>query len=262
MTGKVDFKRTLDTYRAPRGGFAIVDVPAMQYLMIDGHGDPNESPAFGAAIEAVYPVAYKLKFASKRDLGRDYVVPPREALWWADDMSAFTSARDKARWDWTLLLMVPGWIGHDMFVAAVEQEKAKNPPARIDDLRLEDLAEGRCVQTLHVGSFDDEAAVLAQLHDDFIPAHGMRMAGKHHEIYISATSAASCPRSSARSSGSRSSPRQSRGRPLPRLSDIMSLIGEVMRAVRRPAAGPRRRAPTSPAATTGRPRPTGRRRRR
>lgn len=162
-----------------------MSVPDMQYLMIDGHGDPNTSPTFGAAIEALYPVAYKLKFASKRDLDRDYVVPPLEGLWWAEDMDVFTTVRDKSRWDWTLMLMVPDWIDRAMFTAAVEQAAAKNRPVRIDDVRLEVLAERQCVQTLHVGSFDDEADVLAHLHHEFIPAHGLRLAGKHHEIYLS-----------------------------------------------------------------------------
>jgi len=185
MADKIDFKKTLDSYKAPRGRFQVIDVPDLQYLMVDGHGDPNSSPAFAAAIESLYPVAYKLKFASKRELGRDYVVPPLEGLWSAQDMSTFTTARDKSRWDWTLMLMVPDWIERAAFVAAVEQAGAKNPPPRVDDVRLETLAEGRCVQTLHVGSFDDEAPVLAQLHDEFIPSQGLRPAGKHHEIYLS-----------------------------------------------------------------------------
>jgi hypothetical protein len=153
--------------------------------MIDGHGDPNTSPAFAGAVEALYPVAYKLIFASKRDLGRDYVVPPLEGLWWAEDMESFTAARDKSRWDWTLMLMVPEWIDQAMVASAVAQAGAKNRPARLDDVRLEMLSEGRCVQTLHVGSFDDEAEVLARLHDQFIPDQGLRMSGKHHEIYLS-----------------------------------------------------------------------------
>jgi hypothetical protein len=185
MTTKIDFKKTVDSYHAPRGRFRMVDVPDMRYLMIDGHGDPNTSPAFTAAVEALYPVAYTLKFASKRDLGRDYVVPPLEGLWWAEDMDAFTTARDKSRWDWTLLLMIPDWIDQAMVHAAVERVRAKNRPARLDDVRLETLSEGRCVQTLHVGSFDAEADVLARLHQEFIPAQGLRMAGKHHEIYLS-----------------------------------------------------------------------------
>ncbi|WP_422773358.1 GyrI-like domain-containing protein [Plantactinospora sp. WMMC1484] len=185
MTTKIDFKKTLDAYQAQRGRFRVVDVPDMRYLMIDGHGDPNTSPAFGRAVEALYPVAYKLKFASKRDLGRDYVVPPLEGLWWAEEMASFTSARDKSRWDWTLMLMVPDWIDRAMFVTAVEQAGARSQPARLVDVRLETLSEGRCVQTLHVGSFDDEAGVLAQLHHEVIPEHGFRMAGTHHEIYLS-----------------------------------------------------------------------------
>jgi hypothetical protein len=182
---KVDFKKTLDTYRAERGKFRLVDVPDTQYLMIDGHGDPNTSPAFTEAIEALYPVAYKLKFASKRALDRDYVVPPLEGLWWADDMDVFTAARDKSRWDWTLMLMVPSWLGRDMFTTAVRQAGAKSRPTRVDDVRLETLSEGRCVQTLHVGSFDDEAEVLERLHHEFIPGEGLRRTGKHHEIYLS-----------------------------------------------------------------------------
>lgn len=182
---KVDFKKTLDSYTAKKGRFRILDVPEMAYLMIDGHGDPNVSPEYGASIETLYPVAYTLKFASKNELGRDYVVPPLEGLWWADDMDSFTSARDKSQWDWTLMLMVPDWIDHDMFTEAVEQTRAKSSPPRLDDLRLESLAEGRCVQTLHVGSFDDEAPVLAAMHDEFIPSHGLQMVAKHHEIYLS-----------------------------------------------------------------------------
>ncbi|MEV4496933.1 GyrI-like domain-containing protein [Micromonospora arborensis] len=187
MTGdeKIDFKRTLDAYRAHRGQFRMVDVPDLQYLMVDGHGDPNTSPAFTEAVEALYPVAYKLKFASKRTLLRDYVVPPLEGLWWAEDMASFTTARDKSQWDWTLMLMVPDWIDQTMFAAAVEQTGAKHRPARLDDVRLQTLTEGRCVQTLHVGSFDEEADVLARLHQEFIPGHRLRMAGTHHEIYLS-----------------------------------------------------------------------------
>ncbi|MDH6287151.1 GyrI-like domain-containing protein [Rhodococcus sp. NM-2] len=184
MTDKTDFKKTLAAYQSPRGEFRIVDVPDLQYLMIDGHGDPNTSPAFSDAVEALYPLAYKLKFASKRDLGRDYVVPPLEGLWWADDMDSFTTVRDKSRWDWTMMIMTPNWVDQAMFTTAVEQAGAKNRPARLDDVRLADLSEGRCVQTLHAGSFDDEAAVLAQLHDDFIPSNGLRVSGKHHEIYL------------------------------------------------------------------------------
>ena len=181
---KIDFKKTLDSYQAKRGVFRLVEVPPLHYLMIDGHGDPNTSPAFAEAIETLYPIAYKLKFASKRDLGRDYVVPPLEGLWWADDMNAFLN-RDASQWDWTLLLLVPDWIDQAMVDAAVEQVAAKDPPVRLGDVRFELLDEGLCVQTLHIGSFDDEGPVLQKLHEEFIPSQGLRPTGHHHEVYFS-----------------------------------------------------------------------------
>ncbi|GAA0466392.1 hypothetical protein Aca07nite_77050 [Actinoplanes capillaceus] len=185
MTIKIDFKKEIGAYAARRGRFQIVDVPDLRYLMVDGHGDPNTGPAFTEAAEALYPLAYRLKFTSKQELGRDYVVMPLEGLWWADDMASFTAARDKSRWDWTLMIMVPGWIDQDMFAAAVEQTAAKAGPRRLHDVRLGELSEGRCVQTLHVGSYDDEAATLEQMHQRFIPENGLRMTGRHHEIYLS-----------------------------------------------------------------------------
>ncbi|MEL5992388.1 GyrI-like domain-containing protein [Microbacterium phosphatis] len=173
MPDKVDLKRTLDSYRAVRGSFRILDVPDQRYLMIDGHGDPNTG-VFTAAVERLYPLAYSLKFASRRELDRDYVVPPLEGLWWADDHTSFTTARDKTQWSWTLMILIPEWV----------------PAALVNGLdlgpvRLETLSEGRCVQTLHVGAFDDEAPVLERMHTEFIPQQGLRMTGRHHEIYLS-----------------------------------------------------------------------------
>jgi hypothetical protein len=185
MADKLDFKTTLDGYAAKPGVFRLLELPELQYLMVDGHGDPNTSPDYAAALAALYPVAYRLKFASKRELGRDYVVPPLEGLWWADDLAAFTTARDKSRWRWTMMLLVPDWLDDAAVQAAIEQAGHANAPARLRDVRLGRLAEGRCVQTLHLGSFDDEAPVLARLHHEFVPEHGLLLTGRHHEIYLS-----------------------------------------------------------------------------
>jgi len=181
---KVDFKKSLDSYRARHLEFRVLDVPSLQYLLVDGHGDPNTAE-YADAIGALYPIAYQIKFASKQDLGRDYVVPPLEALWWAPDMDVFTTARDKSQWDWTAMIMVPDWITSDMFDDAVARAAAKSRPTSLDRVRFERLDEGRCVQTLHIGSYDDEAEVLAKLHQDFIPNAGLKVTGKHHEIYLS-----------------------------------------------------------------------------
>ena len=184
MTTKIDFKRDLACYRAGRDTPQVVTVPALQYLIIDGHGDPN-TPAFAEATTTLYPVAYTLKFASKRTLDRDYVVMPLEGLWWAEDMESFTDARDKTRWDWTLMIMIPDWVTPQMVTEATEKVAAKDRPARLDDLRLETLDEGLCVQALHVGSYDDEADLLRRMHHEFIPGQDLTMVGRHHEIYLS-----------------------------------------------------------------------------
>lgn len=182
VTGKLDVKRSLDSYRAKAGEFRLLELEPRRYLMIDGHGDPN-APVFSEALESLYPVAYTLKFASKAR-GRDYVVPPLEGLWWAEDMDLFTTARDKSQWSWTAMILVPDWLGDEDVDAALEAVAAKKRPARLADVRLEVLDEGRCVQTLHIGSFDDEGLVLAQMHDVVIPGRGLRPEGRHHEIYL------------------------------------------------------------------------------
>lgn len=182
---KIDFKKTLNSYKAKHNTFELIDIPVTKYLMIDGHGDPNTSQEFKDAISTLYPIAFKIKFASKMDLGKDFVVMPLEGLWWAKDMSTFTTARDKSQWDFTLMIMQPEWITQDMFKAAVEKVSLKDAPACLSKIRLETLNEGSCVQTLHIGSFDDEADTLETLHHDFIPKNGLKMTGKHHEIYLS-----------------------------------------------------------------------------
>jgi hypothetical protein len=181
---KVDLKKSIAAYKAPRGSFEIIDVPAMHYLMVDGHGDPNTSEAYGEAVAAVFSVAYTLKFLSKTDLGQDYVVMPLEGLWWSDDMATFTTERDKSRWSWTMMSLVPEWIGAAHFERARDAAAAKGGSPAIDRLRMTELAEGTCVQTLHVGSYDDEAPVLDEMHSRFIPDAGLRMRGLHHEIYL------------------------------------------------------------------------------
>jgi hypothetical protein len=183
---KVDFKKDIPSYRARRGAFEVVEVPPLQYPMVDGHGDPNVVEEYAEAVSAIYTVAYRLKFFSKKQLDRDYAVMPLEGLWWSDDMDSFTSARDKSQWDWTMLNMVPDWITREHFEQALAAAATKDDaPRGLAKLRLETYAEGTSVQTLHVGSFDDEAPVLAVLHDEVIPSRGLRMTGKHHEIYLS-----------------------------------------------------------------------------
>jgi hypothetical protein len=185
MGSALDFKRQLKhLYQPSPKEFVVVDVPPMQFLMIDGHGDPNTAQEYQDALEALYAVAYTLKFASKKVLEMDYVVPPPEGLWWAEDMDVFTASSDKGTWDWTMMIMQPEWVTQEMFEEAVAQVgKKKNPPA-LPRLRLEMYDEGLAVQIMHIGSYDAEGPTIARMHA-FIAEYGYEPAGKHHEIYLS-----------------------------------------------------------------------------
>jgi len=181
---KVDFKRELkELYNPPKKDFTVIDVPSMQFLMVDGHGDPNTAPMYKDALTALYAVAYKVKFNSKK-AGMDYVVPPLEGLWWAEAMELFSTQRDKDTWNWTMMIMQPAWITQVMVEQAVEELQGKDLPA-LSLLRLERYSEGLSAQILHIGSYDDEGPVLLRLHHSWIPENGFVENGKHHEIYLS-----------------------------------------------------------------------------
>lgn len=184
--GKVDFKKELKhLYRPAKVEFSVVDVPAMQFLMVCGHGDPNVVQAYAEAVEALYAVAYKIKFASKKSLDRDYVVPPLEGLWWAQEMAAFTTALDKSRWDWTMMIMQPDWITPVMVEEARVLVRKQKELTELSRVRLETYAEGLSVQIMHIGPYDEEGPTLQRLHHEFMPANGYTFNGKHHEIYLS-----------------------------------------------------------------------------
>ncbi|MBO9544335.1 GyrI-like domain-containing protein [Caulobacter sp.] len=179
---KIDLKAVLPAlYNAPRGRFVIVDVPPMSYLAVEGEGDPNTSPAYEAAIETLYAASYTLKFLTKAAMGRDYVVPPLEGLWWADDMDDFVTRR-KDRWRWRMMIATPDFIDAPVAMRAIEKARAKGKA--LEAVSFERLEEGRSVQALHVGAYDEEGPALEALHKRFLPANGLTPAGLHHEIYL------------------------------------------------------------------------------
>jgi hypothetical protein len=182
---KIDFKKELKhLYRPSAKAFEVIDVPALQFLMIDGHGDPNTATEYTQAVEALYALSYKTKFLSKKELEKDYVVMPLEGLWWVPNMEEF-STYDKDAWDWTAMIMQPDWITAELIEEARSQvEKGKNPPA-LPKIRHEKYHEGLSVQIMHIGSYADEAPTLEKMHNSFIPDSGLTMTGKHHEIYLS-----------------------------------------------------------------------------
>ncbi len=169
-------------YFPPAEGPEFVNVPSMQYLMIDGHGYPGSSREFQEAIEALYGVAYTLRFGSEDPRIREAPLMPLEGRFRGESRGPFP-VNDPKRWHWTLMLRVPSAVSRKLFVAAVERlRERKNPPA-LDSVRLERWREGKAAQVLYVGPYAKETPTIAALHE-FITTHGFRVAGDHHEIYL------------------------------------------------------------------------------
>jgi hypothetical protein len=165
----------------------LVEVPEMQFLMIDGIGSPGDSKDYQDALAALYSIAFKTKFLSKAK-GKDYVVPPLEGLWWAEDMDDFIEGnRDK--WKWTMMIMVPEWINQDMIKEAIDITKEKKPELSnlLPNLRLKKYKEGKAAQIMHIGPYSEEGPTVQKV-QDFIQKEGGKFDGhknKHHEIYLS-----------------------------------------------------------------------------
>jgi len=179
---KIDFKKQLkELYLPSDKGFAVVDVPDMQFLMVDGEGSPD-GEALTHAVQWLFSVVYPIKFIAKKKMGKDFVAPPLEGLWWADDIADF-AAGNKDRWKWRMMIVTPDWANVEMFNEAVEKAAKKLGEAP-ESLRLGRFHEGKSVQILHIGPYSEEAATIARLHEEFLPESDLIPNGHHHEIYL------------------------------------------------------------------------------
>ena len=185
---KIDFKKTQKEWYLPSAkSVRLLSLPRLNFLMVDGDGAPTGSESFEQSVEALYGMAYTLKFlfktGSKPDGWFDYAVPPLEGLWWMQDGQAFDMSRP-ADWRWTMMIRLPDFFTPEMVETARQQLQArKNPPA-LPRLRMEAFEEGKVVQIMHVGPYDQEAPNIAKLHA-YAEENGLKLRGKHHEIYLS-----------------------------------------------------------------------------
>lgn len=181
---KLDFKKEMKhLYQPPAREVVQVEVPPLNYLMVDGAGDPNTSPEYAHAVEALFSVSYTAKFMVKKGpQALDYCVMPLEGLWWADDMTAF-AANDKAKWQWTMMILQPSFVDAEVINTAIAEVRRKKMLPGVDRLRFENFSEGLCAQVLHVGPFSEEGPNIERLHEFIDSRSGRR--GKHHEIYLS-----------------------------------------------------------------------------
>ena len=182
---KVNLKKELkEFYNPSKAKVSFVNVPAMNFLMINGKGDPNTAKSYAEAIEALYAVSYTLKFMVKKGkMAIDYGVMPLEGLWWVEDMRLFDPEK-KDDWLWTSMIMQPDFITKVMVEEAKDKVRQKKNPKALPLMRFESFKEGPSAQIMHIGPFSEEGPNIARVHKA-IEDNGHELSGKHHEIYLS-----------------------------------------------------------------------------
>lgn len=181
---KIDFKKEFkEIYAQSKNKISFVDVPPLNYLSIEGKGDPNTSEEYQSSIEALMSVSFKTKFIMKKEFKKDYVVMPLEGLWYVNDSEEF-SIEDKSNWKWTSLIMQPDFVKIEHINQAIEEVKTKKDLNSIDKIKFITLKEGLSAQILHIGPFSEEVSTIEKLHEE-IKKENYSSNGLHHEIYLS-----------------------------------------------------------------------------
>jgi hypothetical protein len=189
MPGKLDYKKEYQELYLPKGKPAFIQVPTINFIMVDGRGDPN-GEEYHNAVGLLYALSFTIKMSkmggNQPDGYFDYVVPPLEGLW--DCGCVGYDGEHRENWVWTSMIRQPDFVTKEVFAWACEQAAKKKPELDVAKARLETYDEGACVQMMHIGPFSTEPASIEQI-DRFIKAHDLiddcGAERRHHEIYLS-----------------------------------------------------------------------------
>jgi hypothetical protein len=194
---KLDFKKQNKDLYAPKNEPSIIEVPRMNFIMVDGQGNPNDTDGeYNQAVELLYALSYTIKMSNKNSSAEescDYVVAPLEGLWWLEDQ-ADRNFTQKDNFYWTSMIRQPEFVTDEMFTQAKAAVQKKKTNLDVTKARLESLVEGLCVQSMHIGTYDEEPATIAKI-ENYIVENGMYndigsllpngTVRNHHEIYLS-----------------------------------------------------------------------------
>lgn len=191
MSNKVfDYKKEYKDLYMPKDKPVLIEVPTMNFIMVDGSGDPNNNPSFQQAVELLYGLAFTIKMSKMKGNQPagyfEYVVPPLEGLWWIDEGGFSFEVRDN--WKWTLMIRQPDFVNKEVFKWACGELVKKKPELLPEKLHFEALEEGLCVQIMHIGPYSTEPETIKKI-NAYVLKEGLRdrlgNGGMHHEIYIS-----------------------------------------------------------------------------
>jgi len=174
-------KRLKELYQPPKNRFTMVDVPEIRFAVIDGKGDPKGDD-YAEAVKWLYSLVHLVKPQVKERMGKNFVEPPLECLFWADKEKD-SLRKKKNKLNWRLMVVFVDWITQKQFRDAVAKAEKKLGPAP-KTLRLETIHEGKCVQIMHVGDPGEIASVCDKLYHEFLPEQNLAPTGYHHEIYL------------------------------------------------------------------------------
>lgn len=192
MAAVFDFKKEFKDLYQPKTTPMMIQVPEMNFIMVDGKGDPNTCQAYQDATEVLYGLCYAIKM-SKMGTWQpegyfDFVVPPLEGFWWVEDEDFDgMNITDKNKFSWTSMIRQPDFVTREVYEIAQGELLRKKPGINLSATRLVRFAEGSCAQVMHLGSYDNEPKTIQAL-GEFIAASGFQTditeTRRHHEIYL------------------------------------------------------------------------------
>jgi len=185
----LDMKKQLKhLYNPSSKAVSVVDIPRMNYLMIDGEGNPNTAEGYQESVVSIYKLAYGIRAICKSN-DNTFTVMPLEGLWHIKGQDAppndfNITLADKELFQWTLMIVQPDFVTADIVEQARETVmKKKDTPAKVTDVRFESYHEGEAAQILHIGSYEDETENVASIHQ-YIDENRWHVDKRHHEIYL------------------------------------------------------------------------------
>lgn len=178
---KIDLSKTQKTYYKASKNGEILELPAYQYVSIEGQGDPNGT-LFGEHITAMYQVSYTFKKIYK-DLDQDFVVPKLEGLWWVDDVENYLEI-PRSEWHYKLLIKMPEFVDMSEIETIKEEVFTKKGNVYVKNIEKHEMMAQEVAHILHLGPYSEEPQTLQKLYDH-IEKEAYKITGLHHEVYLS-----------------------------------------------------------------------------
>ncbi len=185
---KLDLIKVYRAYFTAKAKPELVTIEEAHFIAIKGKGDPS-APVFAHNIEALYSIAYTIKFMHKAQ-NSDFTVSKLEGQWWYDENKfpgkniETATEVPRSEWEYRLLIRMPVFVTANDLEIAKETVKKKKDIQLVDQVEFLTMTEGQSVQMLHIGPYSTELETLKQI-AAYCEQNKLSKNGLHHEIYLS-----------------------------------------------------------------------------